>query len=129
MALWLGWRKVPPLRGCYWMLGLMIVLSPTVHPWYLLWMVPFLVFFPSRAWILLTGLVTLSYLEPGPVVPGVTTYDWVQWVEYLPFFTLLIWDGIRARRPEASTLFGLPGHFEPEEIPPSSPVSTPSPEP
>jgi len=125
MAVWLGWRKAPPLRACYWMLGVMIVLSPTVHPWYLLWMVPFLVFFPSRAWILLTGLVSLSYLEPGPVVPGITSQAWVRWVEYLPFFTLLIWDGVRARRAEASTLFHLPRYSEPGETPTSSAASTP----
>ena len=84
-----------------------LLLSPTVHPWYLLWLTPFLPYFPSRAWILFTGLVPLSYLDPGPVGEGVRAFDWIQWAEYLPFFALLILDMIRARRGAAATLFGM----------------------
>jgi hypothetical protein len=120
LAVWLGLKKVPPLRGSYWMLGALLILSPTVHPWYLLWLVPFLTFFPSRAWLLLTGLVSLSYLDPGPVVPEVTTHSWVRWAEYLPFFALLIWDGFRAHRGETATLFGLPSYSEPKADSPSA---------
>jgi glycosyl transferase family 87 len=111
-AVWLVWRQVPPLRGCYWIFCVMIILSPTVHPWYLLWLMPFLTFFPSRAWILLTGLVPLSYLDPGPVVNGTTALFWVRWAEYLPFFVLMIWDLFRSRRGAEATLFELPRHSE-----------------
>jgi hypothetical protein len=125
LAVWLGLKKVPPLRGCYWMLGAMLILSPTVHPWYLLWLVPFLIFFPSRAWLLLTGLVSLSYLDPGPVVPEITAHSWVRWAEYLPFFVLLGWDRLRAHRGKTATLFGLPRYCESETDSPSAENAAP----
>ncbi len=120
LAVWLGLKKVPPLRGSYGLLCMIILLSPTVHPWYLLWMVPFLTFFPSRAWLLLTGLVSLSYLDPGPVMAEGTIHSWVRWAEYLPFFALLVWDEIRARRGETATLFGLQSYTEPKANPASA---------
>lgn len=126
LAVWLAVKKTPPLRGTTWMLCAMILLSPTVHPWYLLWLVPFLPFFPSRAWLLLTGLVSLSYLDPGPVNSGVTTHEWVRWAEYLPFFGLLLWDGIQSRRSRVATLFGLPNYSEPEMNSVSPPMREPA---
>jgi glycosyl transferase family 87 len=122
-ATYLVWRKVPPLRGCYVIFCVMIILSPTVHPWYLLWLMPFLPFFPSRAWILLTGLVPLSYLDPGPVVNGTTTLAWVRWAQYLPFFSLMIWDEIRSWRGATATLFGLQPYSEPKAGPSSDEIS------
>jgi hypothetical protein len=79
-----------------------------VHPWYLLWIAPFLALRPSRAWILLTGLVPLSYLDPGPMVGGPPGNGWVRWAEYLPFFGLLVSDAVVSwRRKDPVTLFGL----------------------
>jgi hypothetical protein len=91
-------RRVPdPLRALFLTVGAALLLSPTVHPWYLLWIVPFLAFFPSRAWILLTGLVALAYLNLG-VPAGAPPHRWVPLAEYLPFAMLLIADRARARR-------------------------------
>jgi hypothetical protein len=59
--------------------GLVLLLQPALHPWYLVWIVPWLTIFPSPAWLALTGLVCLAYFF-GP---------WIRWVEYLPFFALL----------------------------------------
>lgn len=72
-----------------------LVLLPTaMHPWYALWMLPFLAIAPSAAWLWFTGAVTLSYLgyvwQPAPF-PG-----WVRALEFLPLYGLLLWDA-RAR--------------------------------
>jgi hypothetical protein len=84
-------------RFSYLVIGAAILLSPTVYPWYLVWIVPFLCVFPNRAWILFTGLVTISYWVW-------VTYDatgaWVLpkgvlGLEYLPFYGLLLWDAAR----------------------------------
>ena len=108
LACLLAWRKVDPIRGTFLVLAGALLLSPTVHPWYLLWVVPFLALRPNRAWILLTGLVPLSYLDPGPLLNGAAAQPWVRWVEYLPFFALLIADAvISQRRGDPVTLFGL----------------------
>jgi len=108
LALWLAVRKEEPVRGTFAVLAASLLLSPTVHPWYILWIVPFLALRPHRAWILLTGLVPLSYLAPGPVIDGSHGRPWVGWVEYLPFYILLVGDAIASRRRgRAVTLFDL----------------------
>jgi alpha-1,6-mannosyltransferase len=84
-------RKKPKgkdLRYAYILTGLLILLMPTaLHPWYVVWLVPFLAFFPSPAWLLLSCTVALSYLKyvsPEGVVPV-----WVRSVEYVPLLVLL----------------------------------------
>ena len=109
LASLLAWKRVDPVRGSFLVIGAVLLLSPTVYPWYLLWIVPFLALRPNRAWILLTGLVPLSYLDPGPLLDGLSGRPWVRWVEYSPFFALLLWDAVTSsHRGSPITLFGLP---------------------
>ncbi len=80
-------------------MGLFIIFMSTVHPWYVCWMVPFLVIVPNRAWLLLSGLVVLSYWN---LTAYVETGIWqepvsVKLVEYLPFFFLLFFDYFRSK--------------------------------
>src|SRR4030095_5944992 len=107
-ALYLVRIRVEPIRGAFLILAGGLLLSPTVHPWYVLYLAPFLVLNPSRGWILFTGLVSLSYLDPAPVGEGVDRMSWIRWVEYLPLVLLLVVDALRARRGEAVGLFRLP---------------------
>ena len=81
----LAWRldRADPValpRAIFIFTGTVLLLQPVMHPWYLIWIAPWLVLFPSPAWLLLTGLAPLSYA-------GVS---WARWVEYLPFFALLL---------------------------------------
>ena len=80
-------------------IGMFIVLNPTVHPWYLCWIVPFLVIFPQRAWLLLTGLVVLAYWI---LIDYANSGIWqenilVKWIEYFPFYALLLFDFFKQR--------------------------------
>jgi hypothetical protein len=68
--------------------GAWTALVPTsMHPWYVLWVVPFLCVTSSPAWLYFSGAVTLSYLAyvlaPAPL-PW-----WVWMAEYLPLWMLL----------------------------------------
>lgn len=54
-------RRWPPARTLLWCLGAGLVFSPTLHPWYVLWVLPLAVLRGSRAWVLLSGLVLLAY--------------------------------------------------------------------
>ena len=85
-------------------LGSFLLFTPTLHPWYLCWIVPFLVIFPNRAWIYFTGSVFLSYIIlKGYVETGVWKENIVvKLVEYLPFYTLLIYDAARRYRAKLS---------------------------
>jgi alpha-1,6-mannosyltransferase len=60
--------------------GLLLVLSPTVHPWYVLWIVPFAATDVSLPWLLFTGLVPFSYLSlraaDGRVPMDVLAMEW-----------------------------------------------------
>jgi len=86
-------RVGDPLRGAYLLTGLLLLLSPTLHPWYLLWVLPWVSLYPSRAWVLLTGLSILFYVNLGAPSEASEPYPWIRFVEYLPFFALLAWDG------------------------------------
>ena len=91
LTLVLFWRKTPPLRASFWLLGAILLLTPTVHPWYLLWIAPLLAVFPHPAWLFLEASVALSYHasylaaagEPWEEVP------WIKLLEYGPFFLLV----------------------------------------
>lgn len=87
---WLAWQRTETcsaLLDRLWVLATAFVLCTlTLHPWYLLWLVPFLVIQPRPAWIYLSGAVAASYLFylVAPATRGV-----IGTVEYLPFFWLL----------------------------------------
>ncbi len=83
--------------------GAYLLLVPTsMHPWYVMWIVPFLAATRSPAWLYFSGAVMLSYLkyvvEPAP-------FPWWAWAaEYLPLYAIL---GVTAwrtlvRRPAVS---------------------------
>ena len=83
-------RRVAPLRAVYVGLGGFMLLSPTVHPWYLVWMVPFLCFFPSAPRLLLTATVVLAYHAPalGPAGAAWREDPLFKALEYAPFFAM-----------------------------------------
>ncbi len=85
-------RQVDPIKAGFHLVGLTLVLTTTLHPWYLIWMVPFLCFYHSGAWILLSGSILLSYqVHTNYANRGVwDTSDWVVWAEYVPFYSLLV---------------------------------------
>jgi len=64
------------------------LLTPTLHPWYLLWLLPLLTIQPLPAWIYLTGAISVSYIF-YIVMPA--TRLLIGAVEYLPFVLLLVW--------------------------------------
>jgi len=88
------------LEQLYWATGAVLLCAPTLFPWYLIWMVPFLCFFPSPAWLLLTGLSPLSYYV---LIDWWTLGLWRQndlflKLQYFPFYGLLTWNFLRVCR-------------------------------
>ena len=83
-------QPVEFVRGLFWIMALVFLLSPVQNPWYLCWVVPFLCVFPARSWITLTGLVGLYYLDFYFDYQEMQEFTpWIPWVEYLPFYILL----------------------------------------
>ena len=110
VALGVQIRYRDPYRAAFATLGAYVLLSPTVHPWYLLWVLPFLAFFPSPAWMLLSGSIFLAYeVQIGYGSSGVWREEpWVLWAQYAPFYLLLCGTEL-ARRWRAQPRHGLYG--------------------
>jgi alpha-1,6-mannosyltransferase len=87
---------VPLVRDLYVVTLVLFLASPVVMPWYLIWIVPLLVFYPAPAGYAFSALVVLSYL-----IPAGRWRWWLPWVEYLPIYTLFAVELLRAR-PHAS---------------------------
>ena len=99
------------LDQLYWTTGAVLLCAPTLFPWYLIWMVPFLCFFPNPAWLLLTALSPLSYYV---LIDWWTLGVWRQSnlflrLEYYPFYGLLIWNFLRVWR--AKTKVRCPNNY------------------
>lgn len=81
-----------------------ILLSPTLYPWYVTWIVPLLCLHSSRAWLYFSGVVVASY----HVWSGFT--DTEVWrlgtgflvAEYVPFYLMLLLETLRLRRPKSA---------------------------
>jgi rSAM/selenodomain-associated transferase 2 len=86
-----------PLRSSYLAIGSLLVLLGTLHPWYLVMITPFLLFFPSWAWLYLHLAVLFTF----PVMhveyhTGVfQEIHWLKLLEYAPFYGLLVWGTLR----------------------------------
>ena len=93
-------------RAAFAGIAVLLLLSPTLHPWYLLWVVPFLAFVDSPAWLWLSLSIPLAYMgsngfggvqSGGSLTPPASTSwtlpgsgvpVWVSAVEYLPMILL-----------------------------------------
>jgi alpha-1,6-mannosyltransferase len=100
LALHLARMRSGPLRSGYLLLAAVLLVSPSVFPWYVTWLVPFLCFFPRPAFLLWTVTVLLSYhVLIDFTALGVWHYTpWLVWLEYLPVYGLLLWEWWRPRR-------------------------------
>lgn len=79
-------------RYAFLVIGCALIVSPTVYPWYLMWIMPLVCLYPNRGWIAFSGLVMLSYgvwtvyAQSGAwFVP-----TWLLALEYVPFYILLL---------------------------------------
>ena len=90
------------LCGCFFVIGTLLLLSPVGNPWYFTWAIPFVCLFPRLSWLLLSGLLGLYYFVFYFLYRGEPdTFQWVIWLEYVPFYMLLAWEWwqVRTGRP------------------------------
>lgn len=81
-------RRLEPPRAAFRLLGLALVCGPTVHPWYLQWVLPFAAWYGSASWFVFSATAFLSYAPAGW---GGVPDDVLLWIEYAPF--LAVWVG------------------------------------
>ena len=100
---WLLWLSIrsrrTPAREIFLALAGLLLLMPTLHPWYLLWILPFVALYASPGWLLLAALIPLSYIDVDGDVPW-----WARVVEFgLPLLLTLALI-VRSRRARRATM-------------------------
>ncbi|MCY3676232.1 MAG: glycosyltransferase 87 family protein [Gemmatimonadetes bacterium] len=94
------WRRFRVERALLWIIGAGLLLSPTFHPWYALWVLPMAALRGHAPFLLLTGLSFLGYW-------GLAAYQltgvwpepaWTRVVMWLPVWILLLADIVARRR-------------------------------
>ena len=81
-------QKLPIEMACKIILLYAFLSSPTANPWYLLWVLPFVVLKPAWSDVVLTAQIALSY----HFYIHSQDYFWVRTLEYLPYFVVLFWE-------------------------------------
>jgi alpha-1,6-mannosyltransferase len=84
-------RPIVLFKYAFLLTGLFLLITSTMQPWYIIWVIPFLCVFILPSWILLTGTVFLSYhiyilFDTRNIWDEVL---WIRLVEYIPFYILL----------------------------------------
>lgn len=92
-------RRFSTERAMLWIFGAGLLLSPTVHPWYVLWILPVAALRSSPPFLLLSGLAFLGYwglaaYEAAGVWPQPT---WTRAAVWLPVWSLLAWEWAKRR--------------------------------
>jgi hypothetical protein len=83
-----GRRPMPmgPAAATGWLMGALLLLSATVYPWYVVWVLPWAALYRHTAWRALSALILLSYLSQRG---GVPLMPWVFAGIWVPFGILL----------------------------------------
>jgi GT2 family glycosyltransferase len=89
-----------PERGVYLALGSLLLCLPTVHFWYLSWILPFVALYYSNAWLLLSLTAATYFSAEGQMfLTGQWALTWpYQLIQWLPFGLLFIPELIRGVR-------------------------------
>jgi len=113
---WVTWKRFPPDRALFWILGAGLLLSPTLHPWYLLWILPLAALRESRGWMLATGTILLAYWGLGTYQrTGIWPHpDGLRLLIWGPPLLLLGVDGIRGLRRRPPDPLQHPGDPAPQ---------------
>jgi hypothetical protein len=101
-TVWVATRRWRIEEQIFWSLGLLLLLSPQLDPWRLMWIVPFLAMRMRLSWLVLTGTIVLSY---HPFVVQGLMKGWVEvplfkLLEFVPFYAVALVEiaaSIRAR--------------------------------
>ncbi|MEE2750669.1 MAG: glycosyltransferase 87 family protein [Myxococcota bacterium] len=97
VSIWAWRHRNSPAELLLWLGGALVVLSPVVHPWYVLWPLAAAMLTETWAWGVLASTVLLSYLVLQGYDPSQSSWTqltWIPWIEYPPFFIALAWQAL-----------------------------------
>jgi alpha-1,6-mannosyltransferase len=95
-------QHMEPLRAGLILTAGLLLLSPNAFPWYFTWTVPFLCFYPSAPWLLMTATCVLGYAPVVAYAAGqpYTDSPFILGVEYAPVYVWLAYEAWRLARGE-----------------------------
>ena len=95
LVAWLRvWRARPgPVGAAFAAFGVVLLASPTLYPWYLIWILPWAALLGVRSVLLLSATLPLAYL---PALAGVDYFPWVYGAVWLPPLLLFVVDRWRS---------------------------------
>jgi hypothetical protein len=74
---WWPSTRPDPASGLFFVFGALLVLSPTVHFWYLAWVLPFVALRPTASWVVLLATVGFTFVTWGlEHQTGTWSYPW-----------------------------------------------------
>jgi len=93
-------QRMEPLRAGLILTAGLVLLSPNAFPWYFTWTIPFLCFYPSVPWLLMTVTCVLGYAPVVAYAAGQPYVDspFILALEYAPVFAWLGYEAMRASR-------------------------------
>ncbi len=96
-----AWFHDDLARAAFWVFGGLVILSPTVHYWYVAWALVFVPLFPSGAWLVLSGVMALYFLIRSSVLAGLLwgSPPWAQITIWSSFGVVLLRDAVVSLRP------------------------------
>lgn len=88
--------KMPLLRAGLFLTAGLLLLSPNAFPWYFTWTVPFLCFYPSAPWLLMTVTCVLGYAPVIAYTAGqpFKNSPFILILEYVPVVAWLAFDAL-----------------------------------
>ena len=81
---WTWFRRFEPIDAGLWLFGAFLVLTPVLHPWYVIWVLPFAALRGAWPWFVFAAFTPLAYLpREGWWREGVwQPAGWIPWVEW-----------------------------------------------
>lgn len=101
---YLAKKQADPLWSSLILTGGVLLVSPTAYPWYFTWSVPFLCFYPSAAWLLMSVTSVLAYTPAITYGAGEPLKNSLLMLtlEYGPVYVWLAYYCLAARRTKPS---------------------------
>lgn len=87
-------RERDGVAGSRRLFGGLLLLSSTVYPWYLLWVLPWAALTGTASWLVLSATMPLSYLARR----GVPLFPWIYLGVWGPFAAVALWEWWRRDR-------------------------------
>jgi alpha-1,6-mannosyltransferase len=97
VAVWIGYREKDLPRAGFLIIAASLLMAPTLHPWYFVWLIPLLCVFRPAGFVVWNGTIVISYFV-WPEFERTKLWQlpfWAYLAEYLPVFLTLGSEGYR----------------------------------